>query len=366
MFCPQCGVAAAPGYRFCTRCGSALTAAPAPPTPTAGVMAAVDVFAGFWPRTSAFLIDYLLVVLVCVLLRGLLGIRLDSPAVLQAFFWATVLVLWLYKAVAERSERQASLGKLAFDLKVTSLNGERIGLTRALVRNFAQTLSGLIAFIGFLMPAFTRRHQALHDMIAGTVVTRRQYTPEVIATAADAATASSFEPALAAGPARSAPPPQVPAAAVARPAREPRPVARPARPARQTNTPSKILASTPAKSPSNTLANTPANTPTNTSRADSVRPARVAARPSLPVRLSFKDALIGTDKRAVLENLSDSALEVVLDVKSPVTGAHFSRTFVINPRSFGQVGRAQGWPFAPGQLVTVSNPEYRPLVQTVS
>ena len=337
MFCPQCGAQAAPESRFCTRCGSALTTAPPSESPAGAPEAAADVYAPFWSRAGAFVIDYLLVVLGCAFLRGLLGIRLETGASVQVFFWTTVLALWLYKTVAERSARQATLGKLAFDLKVTSLDGERIGLLRALVRNASQILSAAIMFIGFLMPAFTRRRQALHDMCAGTLVARRQYTPEVIAAVAEAPRASA---------------PPVPASA--RAADAPR------------SAPSAVAASAPPRRESRArpkLAPRPAQI---NMQPGTAWPERAAARPELPVRLSFRDALIGPHKRAVLENLSDSALEVVLDVKSPVTGAHFSRTFVINPRSFGQVGRAQGWPFAPGQLVTVSHPRYRPLVQTVS
>jgi uncharacterized RDD family membrane protein YckC len=347
MFCPQCGATADPAYRFCTRCGSALTSAPPPPQdPTANAAyAATDVYASFWPRACAFLIDYLLVLLVCLFLKGLLGIKLESHTE-QWLFWATVLALWLYKTVAERSARQATLGKLAFDLKVTTLEGERIGGLRALTRNVSQALSALIMFIGFVMPAFTRRRQALHDMCAGTLVTRRQYAPSVIAAVAEAAPDAAASAAAGADAARpSAPPAPRPVTAVSAPAPAPAAAAKP-RTAPGTEQPV-----VPGKK---------GEKATGTSRAP-----RNSSRPDLPLKLSFHDALIGADKRAVLENLSDSALEVMLDVKSPVTGAHFSRTFVINPRSFGQIGRAQGWPFARGQLVTVSNPEYRPIVQTV-
>lgn len=302
--------------------------------------AATDVYASFWPRACAFLIDYLLVILVCLFLKGLLGIKLESRTE-QWLFWATVLALWLYKSVAERSARQATLGKLAFDLKVTTLEGERIGGLRAIVRNVSQALSALIMFIGFLMPAFTRRRQALHDMCAGTLVTRRQYAPEVIAAVAQA------PPDAAASASDGAPAPRPPVPTAPRPVTA---VSAPA-PARPRTAAAPDRQAVPGKKGVKT--------------SDSARPPRTSSRPDLPLKLSFHDALIGADKRAVLENLSDSALEVMLDVKSPVTGAHFSRTFVINPRSFGQIGRAQGWPFARGQLVTVSNPEYRPIVQTV-
>jgi uncharacterized RDD family membrane protein YckC len=354
MYCPQCGATASPGYRFCTRCGSALSVAPPPPEePTANaVYAAADVYASFWPRACAFLIDSLLVLLVCLFLKGLLGIKLEGHTE-QWLFWAMVGALWLYKSVAERSARQATLGKLALDLKVTTLDGERIGGLRALVRNVSQVLSAAIMFIGFLMPAFTRRRQALHDMCAGTLVTRRQYAPSVIAAVAAEA-------------------PHAAAPVVDGAGAPPRPAAsRPARPATvmsaaaPTPTPAKLpSAPAPIPVPDRSTA-VAAKKSSNAAAPGTPRPPRPSSRPELPLKLSFHDALIGADKRAVLENLSDSTLEVMLDVKSPVTGAHFSRTFVINPRSFGQVGRAQGWPFARGQLVTVSNPQYRPLVRTV-
>jgi uncharacterized RDD family membrane protein YckC len=376
MFCPQCGAQASSNYRFCTRCGGALTAGPGPAPPSepgpSGTESAADVYAPFWPRVCAFLIDFLLVVLVCAFLKGLLGIRLESGTQAeQGFFWATVLVLWLYKTIAERSARQASLGKLVFDLKVTDLDGERIGVLRALGRNVAQALSASIMFIGFVMPAFTRRRQALHDLCAGTLVTRRQYGADVIAAASEAETASSpaaaaAATAAAAVPARAPALLPVPASAVPGPVPASAPAATVAtsasgRPRTSVTAPAARARREPRPAPSAKRRAPQTNTPPVASHHE-----HVPARPELPVRLSFSDALIGPDKRAVLENLSDSALEVVLDVKSPVTGAHFSRTFVINPRSFGQVGRAQGWPFAPGQLVTVSNPQYRPLVQTVS
>ncbi|MBV8495504.1 MAG: RDD family protein [Gammaproteobacteria bacterium] len=308
MFCPQCGAQSAPNHRFCARCGTELRGLTPPPAPDAKTPAAPpDLYAGFWPRVGAFAVDGVVVVLACTPLKRLLGIQLEGPAAIPDFFWGSVVVLWLYKAVMESSVRQATLGKLAFDLKVTGVDGERINFWRAHGRNVAQLASAAILFIGFLMPAFTRHRQALHDMIASTLVTRRQYSPEVIDAAAQG---------------RPLPEDGAPVAA-------PSDIAGAAAPGREPQQPQ-------------------------------------PARPELPLRLSFRAALHGSNKRAVLENLSDSALEVLLEVKSPQTGAHFSRTFVINPRSYGQIGGAQGWPFANGQLVTVSNPQYRPLVQTVS
>jgi hypothetical protein len=202
-------------------------------------------------------------------------------------------------------------------------------------------------------------------------VTRRQYAPSVIAAVGEESphVAAPVIEGVGTAPQPAAPPPTRPATAISAPVPTPKPL--PTKPL-----PTKLLPTKPRPPKARVVPNPvpipipvrPAAAAKKGSKAavpGAPRPARQSSRPELPLKLSFHDALIGADKRAVLENLSDSALEVMLDVKSPVTGAHFSRTFVINPRSFGQVGRAQGWPFARGQLVTVSNPEYRPLVRTV-
>jgi hypothetical protein len=89
------------------------------------------------------------------------------------------------------------------------------------------------------------------------------------------------------------------------------------------------------------------------------------ARPDLPVNLSFRRAVLHPGLVGVFRNTSSRELEFLLDVDSPATGDHFRRSIVLNPRSFVEIGARQGWPFAPGQRVTLNNPVYRPLLQTV-
>jgi uncharacterized RDD family membrane protein YckC len=61
---------------------------------------------------------------------------------------------------------------MIFGLKVTDLNGQRISFERATGRHFAKWLSSLILFIGYIMAGFSERKQALHDLLAGTLVRR--------------------------------------------------------------------------------------------------------------------------------------------------------------------------------------------------
>ena len=96
------------------------------------------------------------------LVRGIVGLAFSACA------------NWIYEATMESSSKQATVGKMALRLKVTDLEGRRISFARATGRHFAKIISGLILLIGYIMAGFTERKQALHDMIAGTLVQRTQ------------------------------------------------------------------------------------------------------------------------------------------------------------------------------------------------
>ena len=83
-----------------------------------------------------------------------------------------VIAGWLYFALMESSSSQATIGKMALSLRVTDLSGERVTFGRASGRHFAKWISILTFFVGFMMAGWTAKKQALHDMIAGTLVVR--------------------------------------------------------------------------------------------------------------------------------------------------------------------------------------------------
>lgn len=97
------------------------------------------------------------------------GVKLVRGIVLETLFFCA---FWIYEAVMESSSKQATLGKMALGLKVTDEQGRRISFVRATGRYFSKIISGMILCIGYIMAGFTARKQALHDMIAGTLVTR--------------------------------------------------------------------------------------------------------------------------------------------------------------------------------------------------
>lgn len=81
---------------------------------------------------------------------------------------------WLYHAIMDSSEKQATLGKLAFGFFVTDLQGDRVSFGRATGLFFS--LVGSVAVLGpfgFLTCNYTKRKQSLHDMMAGCLMFKR-------------------------------------------------------------------------------------------------------------------------------------------------------------------------------------------------
>ena len=147
--------------------------------------------AGFWRRVAASVIDGLVLsvlslLLVVPLLFGT-GMLREGPGygavlAIMAMYLGVWFLQWLYFALQHSSAHQATVGKRAFGIKVVSLQGERIGLGLATGRWFGSLLSSMVFGIGYLMAAFTVRRQALHDLLASTLVVSRNTTPADIAT----------------------------------------------------------------------------------------------------------------------------------------------------------------------------------------
>jgi len=172
MYCAKCGQPLADGAQFCGKCGSPVgaIASVAGAAPAAETAIGAPIHAGFWRRGAAYLVDSLVLLVPNVVLGVALGGNGHAATLAQLAMW------WLYKALMESGPRQATVGKMALGIKVTDVHGRRISFGRASGRFFASLLSALLVGIGYLMAAFTRRKQALHDLIAGCLVVRATAT----------------------------------------------------------------------------------------------------------------------------------------------------------------------------------------------
>jgi uncharacterized RDD family membrane protein YckC/Tfp pilus assembly major pilin PilA len=189
MFCSQCGAQVDTTKPFCANCGRSLSGAT---SAAAAVSHLSPPYAGFWRRVGAWVLDYIALVIIMVVLAMPLSLagKSQQAGVLVLFLYG--LAPWLYFAISESSSMQGTLGKAAAGIKVTDLNGERLGFGRATGRYFGKILSGLTMSVGFAMAGFTEKRQALHDKVADTLVVTKEVTPAEIAAAPPAPQASGL------------------------------------------------------------------------------------------------------------------------------------------------------------------------------
>jgi len=136
------------------------------------------VYAGFWRRLAAYLIDGLLLAAVqSVLAAGVLVMAPRDPHTLANLAPVSAAISWAYFALFESSPMRATVGKYALGLYVSDKHGDPITFRRATARYFLKILSSLTLMAGWLMAAFTPRKQALHDVLAGTLVLRNALVP---------------------------------------------------------------------------------------------------------------------------------------------------------------------------------------------
>lgn len=154
-------------------------------------------YAGFWLRFVAYIIDYIIIwvvqAFIAIPILGVMGITFIQNAdnfesmgeteaigmiagmiaAASATFFLTAILVILYYTLMESSKYQATVGKLALGLIVTDENGGKLDLVKALIRNVSKIISSMILLIGYIMAGFTEKKQALHDIIAKTLVVRK-------------------------------------------------------------------------------------------------------------------------------------------------------------------------------------------------
>ena len=118
-----------------------------------------QIYAGFWQRFLAGIIDLIILIVIEVIL-----------IFIPIIGWIlSLFVTWLYFAIQHSSTKQATFGMRALDIKVADENHGKIGFWRATGNFYLTVISALIIFIGFLMIAFTSRKQGFHNLISRTL-----------------------------------------------------------------------------------------------------------------------------------------------------------------------------------------------------
>jgi uncharacterized RDD family membrane protein YckC len=130
------------------------------------------VFAGFWIRVGAKIIDGVIITVVGFVLVFLVNFiirHVVAAAVLQNTIY---IALSIFYSIYFLGKYSATPGKMACGLKVVRPDGEKISYARACGRFFAEFLSSIILYVGYILVAFDEERRALHDRICDTRVIR--------------------------------------------------------------------------------------------------------------------------------------------------------------------------------------------------
>jgi len=115
-------------------------------------------YASFGTRLIAFFVDTLILTIPAVLL-GVATHGLGS-----------IIIYFAYKTIWEASDAQATPGKRAMGIIVTDLQGRKLDPKSSLIRSVVTFLSSSCMFIGHFVALFTEKNQAVHDLMADSVV----------------------------------------------------------------------------------------------------------------------------------------------------------------------------------------------------
>jgi len=143
------------------------------------------VYGSFGQRLVAAIIDGVILAIANGIINRLMGHSVTYNMYEGGSTWYThyysspgglinLVINWLYFALQESSPYQATLGKRAMGLVVTSTSGQRISFMNATGRYFGKIISTIIIFIGYFMMLWDDKNQTLHDKMASTLVVKKQ------------------------------------------------------------------------------------------------------------------------------------------------------------------------------------------------
>lgn len=149
------------------------TAAPPQPGPAPGL-----IYAGFWIRVLAWIIDAIALGIITGALSPLLGTGSLVPVGNGRFemdYGANALgtLFGLIYFVGLWAWRGQTLGMMPFNLRVVRAeDGGQLDWVRALLRYVGLIISFAVILLGVIWVAFDRNKQGWHDKMARTVVVR--------------------------------------------------------------------------------------------------------------------------------------------------------------------------------------------------
>lgn len=134
-------------------------------------------YAGFWMRFWAYLLDLIVIGSVNRMIINPVFRAMDVSLVKDGIFSpvsiATAIVFYLYFVLMTKYYGQ-SLGKMVFGLKVVDLSGNRLSWGTVIFREWIGRFISATIMVLYVIVAFSKKKQGLHDMFADTAVIYEQ------------------------------------------------------------------------------------------------------------------------------------------------------------------------------------------------
>ena len=143
------------------------------------------IYAGFWVRVAAALIDVIITSPLAFAILYIIGVDIAELGTLEQVIDGVApeptkaqriadFISWVvaisYSVYFVSSKSQATPGKKIMNIYIATVDGKKLSVNQCFARFLGTVLSGLLLGAGFLMVAFTKEKTALHDIICKTRV----------------------------------------------------------------------------------------------------------------------------------------------------------------------------------------------------
>lgn len=169
MYCKYCGNKIKKEAKFCKYCGESLI------IPLEAIKTSNEIiYAGFWIRAGAFVIDYALLLIGAFILGVLFPSFFTSLSFLNDEVLGFIMIIIYHTFFL--SIFSSTPGKILYKLRVIDeKTEEKVSFAKALARSSSYILSSFIFGLGFLFIGFDKKkHKGWHDRIAKTLVARKE------------------------------------------------------------------------------------------------------------------------------------------------------------------------------------------------
>jgi uncharacterized RDD family membrane protein YckC len=142
---------------------------------------AAVVYAGFWRRFLALLIDGIILGVIGGILASVLGLGSGSSGDGSVSFnlgtggtLLNIVLDLIYFTLMIALVNGKTIGGMALGIRVVSADsGGSVGIGKALIRTIVAYVSGLVIALGYLWMLWDGNKQTWHDKAAGTFVVKR-------------------------------------------------------------------------------------------------------------------------------------------------------------------------------------------------